>query len=195
MSQNRRPPAYQEYAAKILAQFPFRTMSLQDRGLFYTMRLECWVNKQLPSSPEKIAKSFGLTVAEVTASLPSVMPFFKIKGDFIVCPELENYREHLDIVRQKKSTGGVNSAAKRANGKRNKSIKSEDNDLSNNLQDTCSNLESNQQDSFKTLVKSSTVKLSQVQSSKEKDSSADSFVKEMEEYEASENDANEMVEF
>jgi len=42
------------------------------------------------------------------------------------------------------------------------------------------------QDKVKSLVQSSTVKQSQVQSSKEKDSSADSFVKEMEEYEADE---------
>ena len=48
--QNRKPPAYQEYAATILAQLPFRAMNLQDRGLLFTMRLECWVNTRLPSN-------------------------------------------------------------------------------------------------------------------------------------------------
>lgn len=86
MSQNRDAPAYQEYAAAILAQLPFRTMSLQEKGLFITMRLECWVNKQIPKSPELIAKAFGLPVEEVADSLPAVMPFFKECGYFYYLP-------------------------------------------------------------------------------------------------------------
>ncbi len=56
MSQNRKAPAYQEYAATIMAQLSFRTMSLQDRGLLYTMRLECWVNMRLPNNHNDLAK-------------------------------------------------------------------------------------------------------------------------------------------
>lgn len=54
MSQNRDAPAYQEYAATILAQLSFRTMTLQERGLLYTMRLECWVNMRLPQNTPKV---------------------------------------------------------------------------------------------------------------------------------------------
>ncbi len=103
MSQNRKAPAYQEYAANILAQLPFRTISLQDRGLLWTMRMECWVNKQLPNNPNVIAKALGLPVDEVVSSLPAVMPFFKIEGDFIICPELEDYRVHINERKQKQS--------------------------------------------------------------------------------------------
>jgi hypothetical protein len=181
MAQNRRPPAYQEYAAEILAQIPFRSMSLQGRGLLFTLRLECWVNKQLPSDPETLAKVLGLPVDQVSGSLAEVLPFFIIKGDFIVCPELENYREHLDYINKMKSEGGKNSAAKKTKEKVNKSSKSTTNATTSNLQDTCSTLESNLQDNPKTLVK-----LSQVQSSKEKESISDSFVQEMDEYEATE---------
>ncbi|SET70061.1 hypothetical protein SAMN05216326_1732 [Nitrosomonas marina] len=106
MSQNRDAPAYQEYAATMLAQLPFRTMTLQDRGLFYTMRLECWVNKQLPKDKNDLAKVLGLPVNEVHTSLPVVMTFFAVKGDFIICPELESYREHLAERRFKQSQGG-----------------------------------------------------------------------------------------
>ena len=39
MSQNRDAPAYQEYAANLLARREFRAMSLPERGLLYTLRL------------------------------------------------------------------------------------------------------------------------------------------------------------
>lgn len=174
MSQNRNAPAYQEYAAAILAQLPFRTMSLQERGLFFTMRLECWVNKQLPNNPNAMAKVFGFPADEVAASLPAVMPFFKIEGDFIICPELEDYREHLVQRKQKQSNGGKKGSAI-TNNKRNNSIKTVSKEGSSNSRVP-------RQGGDESLVQLSTVKQSQVQSSKEKDS----FVKEMEEYEAKE---------
>ncbi len=96
MAQNRKAPAYQEYAATILAQLSFRTMSLQDRGLLYTMRLECWVNMCLPNNHIELAKVLGVPAAEVMTSLPAVMPFFEIAGNFIISPELEDYRIHLE---------------------------------------------------------------------------------------------------
>ncbi len=111
MSQNREAPAYQEYAASILAQLPFRTMTLQDRGLYITMRYECWVNKQLPNNQRDLAKVLGLTIDEVNTSLPAVMPFFKAKGDFIICPELEDYRAHLAERKIKQSQGGKRGSA------------------------------------------------------------------------------------
>lgn len=60
MNQNRAAPAFQEYAATMLALLPFRTMTLQDRGLLYTMRLECWVNVRLPYNHNDLAKVLGL---------------------------------------------------------------------------------------------------------------------------------------
>lgn len=111
MSQNRDAPAYQEYAASILAQLPFRTMTLQDRGLLYTMRLECWVNVRLPQSNIDLAKVLGLPVAEVAGSLAAVMPFFEVVDGFIISPELENYRAHLADRKSKQSHGGKRGSA------------------------------------------------------------------------------------
>lgn len=106
MAQNRDAPAYQEYAASILAQIAFRTMTLQDRGLFCTMRFECWVNIRLPAKEELLAKILGISLQEVTESLPAVMPFFvKIDG-YLICPELEDYRAHLAERKLKQSEGG-----------------------------------------------------------------------------------------
>ena len=100
-----------EYAATILAQLPFRTMSLQDRGLLYTMRLECWINERLPQEPYALAKVLGYSADEIDESLPAVMPFFKAADGFITCPELEDYREHLVERRRKQSQGGKHGAA------------------------------------------------------------------------------------
>ncbi|MHB0984684.1 MAG: hypothetical protein ACYC05_03700 [Sulfuricella sp.] len=119
MSQNRDAPAYQEYAATILAQLPFRTMTLQDRGLLYTMRLECWINLRLPQSHDDLAKVLGLPVAEVAGSLAAVMSFFEVVDGFIISPELENYRAHLADRKSKQSQGGKRGSAI-TNGKRNR---------------------------------------------------------------------------
>lgn len=129
MSQNRNAPAYQEYAASLLAQLPFRAMMLQDRGLLYTMRLECWVNIRLPSNPSDLAKVLGLPVAEVTSSIAAVMPFFAVVNDFIICPELENYRVHLAERKRKQSQGGKFGSAI-TNSRRNGQAETENDEVS-----------------------------------------------------------------
>ncbi|MDD4979113.1 MAG: hypothetical protein PHI29_10825 [Gallionella sp.] len=106
MSQNREPPAFQEYAAAMLSRLPFRTMTLRDRGLLFTMRLECWVNIRLPIEHDKLAKVLGLSANEVAESLTAVMPFFQIIDSFIISPELENYRAHLEERKLRQSLGG-----------------------------------------------------------------------------------------
>jgi hypothetical protein len=111
MSQNRDAPAYQEYASSMLSRLPFRTMSLQDRGLLYTMRLECWVNVRLPHNQNDLAKVLGLPVAEVVESLAAVMPFFEVVDGFIINPELEDYRAHLNERSHKQSQGGKRGSA------------------------------------------------------------------------------------
>ncbi len=125
MSQNREAPAYQEYAATILAQLPFRTMTLQDRGLLYTMRLECWVNVRLPNNHNDLAKVLGLPVAEVAGSLAAVMLFFEVVDGFIISTELENYRAHLADRKRKQSQGGKRGSSV-TNKKRNSSEKAVD---------------------------------------------------------------------
>jgi len=134
MTQNRKPPAYQEYAATILTEISFRTMSLQSRGLFFTMRLECWVNQRLPRDQDDLAKILGFSTAEVSASLPAVMPFFAIDDEFIICPELEDYRKHLAEQRRKQSQGGKTGSSI-TNSNRNKKT-------NNNIDDDSSALSS-----------------------------------------------------
>lgn len=112
MAQNREPPAFQEYAAAMMAKTDYRLMSLAGRGLLYTMRLECWVNRRLPPDAPRLARVLGFDVAEVAALMPEVRPFFAIDEAGLFCPELEDYREHVNDRRQKQSEGGKQTAAK-----------------------------------------------------------------------------------
>lgn len=178
MSQNRDAPAYQEYAATILAQLPFRIMRLQDRGLLYTMRLECWVNVRLPHSHNDLAKVLGLPVAEIAGSLAAVMPFFEVVDGFIVSPELESYRAHLEDRKNKQSHGGKLGSAI-TNRKRKRPAKTADDGVSS-IPSSTSRLP--RQGRGESLVQSSTEKPSQNQPS-ERGVITDPFIAE---YEAAE---------
>ena len=177
--QNRKPPAYQEYAATILSALPFRKMTLQERGLLYTMRLECWENRMLPNNPDELAKVLGIPINDVSESLCNVMPFFDVQNDYIFSPELEDYRIHLAEQREKQSKGGKRGAAI-TNSKRR--TKKPNNDFTSTMQ-------LSRQGSDESLVKSSTVKPSQPQSIKEEMVSVDDdWVNEYEETESSKKD-------
>ena len=111
MTQQRDAPAFQEYAASMMARTPYRVMSLAGRGLLYTMRLECWVNGSMPSDPAVLARVLGYGVDEVALALGEVAPFFSIDGGAYRCPELDNYRNHLEDRRARQSKGGKVGAA------------------------------------------------------------------------------------
>jgi hypothetical protein len=108
--QNRPPPAFQEYAATMMAKREYRSMTLAERGLLYSMRLECWENQTLPSDPAKLAKVLGYSAEEIQLSLPAVMPFFTVTGEDILSQELEHYRKYRARIRmdQVKSANATN---------------------------------------------------------------------------------------
>lgn len=161
MSQNRDAPAFQEYAASMLSRLPFRAMTLQDRGLLYTMRLECWVNVRLPQSHSDLAKVLGLPVSDVASSLAAVMPFFEVVDGFIISPELENYRSHLAERKSKQSQGGKRGSAI-TNGKRNRHAKAVDDGIPSTPSSTS---QPPRQGRVESSVQSSTEKPSQNQPS------------------------------
>lgn len=122
MAQNRKPPAYQEYASELLANKHFRLMSLAERGLLYTLKLECWANNTVPIKTEALSKYLGLTLNEVAEAFSEeVKAFVAINGDDLTIPELDDYRKHLTEIREKQSTGGKSGASitnkKLGNGK------------------------------------------------------------------------------
>ena len=111
MAQNRPPPAFQEYAASMMARTEYRVLTLAQRGLLMTLRLECWVNQRMPSDPERLARTLGFGSEEVRAGLPEIMPFFADEDGYLTCPELDNYRNHLQEISDKKTAGGKRGAA------------------------------------------------------------------------------------
>jgi hypothetical protein len=111
MAQNRPPPAYQEYAASMLANNDFRMMDLAARGLLYTLRLEYWIGNPLPSDSLKLAKILRLDPDSVAIALREIGDLICITDGMINIPELEDYRQHLSGVRKKQSIGGKEGAA------------------------------------------------------------------------------------
>jgi hypothetical protein len=100
-------PAYQEYASDLIAKKHYRLMSLQERGLFFTIRLECWVNRSVPSDPLELAKYLGFHEDDITKNLTSnLLHFLKVEDRVLICPELNLYRERVISTREKKSEGG-----------------------------------------------------------------------------------------
>ena len=87
-------------------------MSLAERGLLYTMRLECWENQSVPLLSNGLAKYLGFNHQDVSTALSTnVITYFNDSGGSYVCPELEDYRQHLNEQKQKKSAGGKKGAA------------------------------------------------------------------------------------
>ena len=140
MAQNREPPAFQEYAASMMARTDYRLMSLAGRGLLYSMRLECWVNRRLPADAARLARVLGFDVEEVEALVLEVRPFFATDGDGLYCPELEDYRSHVNDRRQRQSEGGKQTAAKHKAKRQQAPTEGGSGYLPANLQGACSSL-------------------------------------------------------
>lgn len=125
--QGRDPPAFQVYAANVLASRRFKLLNARDRGVDYSMRLECWVNRSMPADPAQLAMVLGLSADDVAASLPNVMADFALVDGEIVCPELDAYRAHLDrrnlAISEGASKGAALTNEKRWGGKGKKRTK------------------------------------------------------------------------
>lgn len=103
--QNREPPAYQEYASSVLSKIQFREMTLAERGLLYTLKLECWVNYSVPKNKSKLSSFLGVSLVELEEILPAIMDFFAETNDRIFCPELDSYRSHLLAINEGRKRG------------------------------------------------------------------------------------------
>ena len=113
MSQKLPPPAYQTYAANILANLSFRQATLAQRGLAYTIELECWINGKIPSDVGKLGKVLGCAPNEIKSALSEAIRIgeFVVNDGFISSPRLDNYKVHLAERREKQVSGGKKGAA------------------------------------------------------------------------------------
>jgi hypothetical protein len=107
MTNLRPPPAYQEYASDTLANKQFRLLSLPERGLRTTMRMECWANGTIPCSAKELALFLNLNPADVQRNLTiGVLSYFEEHDGNLSCPELEGQRERLMEQRSAQVRGG-----------------------------------------------------------------------------------------
>ncbi|MFM1911820.1 MAG: hypothetical protein RJB18_1211 [Pseudomonadota bacterium] len=114
----RKPPAYQEYAATTLSTREFKFMTMEERGLLYTIKLDCWLNNSIPSNHEELAKYFGVPVEQINSAFTdNVKSFLKHVGNSYECIDIEIYRNQLNARLEKQSKGGK-KGAKITNDKR-----------------------------------------------------------------------------
>ena len=107
----RKPPAFQCYAANLIADRNYKLMTLAERGLFVSMYLESWVNSKLPANYKDLAKYLGFEEDYLKENLSErVLNFFKKDGQDYICPELEDYRNILIERNLAKANGGKKGA-------------------------------------------------------------------------------------
>lgn len=119
---SKRPaPAYQEYASDILANRSYRAMSMAERGLWDTIRKECWVNGSVPSSLPILAKYLGIDANYLKELLtPNLLKWFNLTNEDITSPEIDAYRLMIELQRQGMSVGGRNGGRKTQENRRKK---------------------------------------------------------------------------
>lgn len=104
-------PAFQLYASDTMADKRYRSMSLEERGLYLSILCECWVNRSMPADPQSIGKWLGYSQEVIeTALTEDVLSFFEMKKSEITSAELERYRKLLEERREKQSRGGKKGA-------------------------------------------------------------------------------------
>ena len=103
----KQPPAYQMYAADILATKEYRMMNLPQRRLFLSLHLDIWVNGEAPFNNHDLASYLGFSLEDIIkARSDHLDQFFTQSGDYLRCPEHDAYKAMLDERREKQSKGG-----------------------------------------------------------------------------------------
>lgn len=113
----RNAPAYQEYPADLLANENYAMMSLEERGLFHSIRHHCWVNGSVSSKPDDLAYLVHSTEGQVLLALTErVRAFFDLhptRHERFISPELENYRKEMTEKSEARRQAGLLSASNR----------------------------------------------------------------------------------
>jgi hypothetical protein len=87
---------------------------MEERGLWITIQMECWVNGAVPSDLNELAKYLGITPNEIHRSFSQAqMSFLKKEGNELISPELEDQRKEYLERREKQRIGGIDGAKKK----------------------------------------------------------------------------------
>ena len=104
-------PYYPLYAANFIACKPFRLMTIEERGLWITIQMECWVSGSVPSDPNELAQYLGCSLQEIQRSLTQKQfSFLEKVGDELKSPALEEQRREFLDRREQQRLGGIKGA-------------------------------------------------------------------------------------
>jgi uncharacterized protein YdaU (DUF1376 family) len=111
-------PAVMLYAERMMADRRYRFMSLEERGLFFSMFCECWKNGSVPADLHQLSIYLGIDSDKVKkAASENCLSFFERQGDELICPQVEMYRAEMIKKSERKqqagSKGGLAAAASR----------------------------------------------------------------------------------
>ena len=108
----RPPPSYPEYASDMLASHAFKRLDSMARGVFWTLRMEWWVNGDLPADPKVLCRLVNIPADELANALPLLAPFLRLDeetGTFTI-PELQTRKRSTVAIRTAQSKAGSDTA-------------------------------------------------------------------------------------
>lgn len=112
-------PWFRMFAAHYISDRDFRTSGLEERGLIFSMLLECWISTDVPNNYAELAQILGVPSDQVKRALTSrVTTFFKIRDNSFYSEFLDDQRNKFLAGRELQREGGRKGAA---NKRRNQS--------------------------------------------------------------------------
>ena len=119
----RQPPAFQCYASDELASEAFRVATLEERGLYETMKKQCWVSDTIPKAIPELAKVLGIDARDVERVFNPYAPLFQLfredEHGRLFHPELTALKaEYQERHRERSRSGKKGAKAKWGKGKR-----------------------------------------------------------------------------
>src|SRR4051812_202294 len=110
-------PAFQDYAADMLADSRFAMMSAAAVGVFYRLKLQAWLDGSVPADVKAVARLVREDAAVVSAIWPEVLPMFEELDGRLIYPPHEEQRAKHAAWRDKSRQGGLASGeARRTKG-------------------------------------------------------------------------------
>lgn len=108
----RRPPAFQCYASDLLANERYFTLAADERGLYHSICLGCWVGDSVPAAAAELGGVVRLDQDTVARLLPRIRANRLVEslpsdGTRLYVPELAEQMEALKARRMQQSAAGT----------------------------------------------------------------------------------------